>query len=570
MFSGVYDHELALVRGLFVHVERDPWTDRPADCLMRPQGVNMAWVEPRFVLPDDDAFEDELCTIFSSATKLSQDNPITRTALLLTQCSNHVWTVLYAHTSSTCATVYPVPQLVHASVSTSENTTSAVYRIHAVPSPRLNVAEVVMRVAQACLGATPLTIMTEFFVQTTSGTVHDVMIGTTLYQVGSLVPPAKDVITSGKYCVLKPHHAVFQNANHLLPILSASGMLLGLRRIVKSAVFTSLCVYMSVEAQLDANTLLPEAQAELNQLVDSISASAKALSVQRPATTDRVLYRAHGPTTLYTELMAELSVLTGVRDVATHVQNVMESETINPLVKAAVAQRAVAVQQRRMTQSKLASLLSVPQDAVREMEGLCFDVLVNSGQEASLPLEWQQDKFYTAGDAGFVSMLYLLQWASTVSRFMQLARSAQLPTSSTCLPAYYRTGIVWDGDGGQCQSVHHVDTDGTHLFLFNPARAAMTLCPETVLDSVEWRVDGSLQTQSARARDTVVSFFIAHAVHLLAPLFMPHDPMQAALILHGMYAGAIQVDDLRHNYKNWQRVVRELRQQVPVKKRRSP
>lgn len=565
MFSGVYDNELALVRGVFVHVERDPWTESVTECLMRPGAIHMAWVEPRFVVPDDDAFEDELCTILSSATRLTQQHAIYRTALLLTQCANQVWVVLYAHVSRECSTVYPVPQLQVASVSTHDDTTSAVYRLNAMPSPRLNVAELVQRVARACLAATPMSIMTEVYIQTTCGLIQDVMIGTTLYQVGSLFPPS-DVIASGQYCVLKPHHGSFHGMNDLVPVLTASGVLLGLRRIVKSAVFTSLCIYVTDAALLDAHTLVPEAQAELNRLVDSISASAKSLSVQRVSTaSDRVLHHAHGPQSLYNELVAELMALTSVRDVATHVQNVMESETINPLVKAAVAQRATAVVQRRTTQAKLAAVLSVPHDALRELEGLCFDVLIDRAHESSLPLEWQQDKFYTAGDAGFVSMLYLLQWASTVSRFMALAR-----TASSCLPTQYRTGILWDGESGQCQSVHHVDTDGTHLFLFNPARAAMTLCPEMVLDGVEWRVDGSLQTQSARARDTVVSFFIAHAVHLLAPLISPHDPMQAALMLHGMYAGAVQVDDLRHNYKHWQRVVRELRQQVPVKKRRSP
>ncbi|NBO10312.1 MAG: RNA polymerase sigma factor RpoE, partial [Methylophilaceae bacterium] len=59
------------------------------------------------------------------------------------------------------------------------------------------------------------------------------------------------------------------------------------------------------------------------------------------------------------------------------------------------------------------TMMSLPDElrtaiTLRELEGLCFDVLVESGHHASLPLEWQQDKFYSAGDAGFVSMLYLL------------------------------------------------------------------------------------------------------------------------------------------------------------------
>lgn len=573
MFSDVYDNELALVRGAFVRVERDPWTDSATECLMRPLGISTSWVEPRFVLPDDDAFEDELCTIFSSAVQMSHQYPLQRSALLLTQCSNQVWTVLYAQVSDMCEYAPPATQLVPQSVSSSDGTVNAVYRLHAMPTPRLNVAEVVMRVAQACVAATPLSVMTEFYVQTMCGRMNDVMIGTTLYQMGALVQH-QDPIATGKYCVLKPHHACNgTGVNALLPVLSPTGTLLCMRRIVKSPAFTSLCVYMTPDAQQDDHTLKAEANMELNQLIDSICASAKTLLVPRATPAHRVLYPAHGANTLYQELMQELHLLVGARDVGAHAQNVMESESVNSLVKAVVSQRAATILQRRTTQAKLSAALSLPSEALRELEGVCFDVLMEQGCESSLPLEWQQDKFYTAGDAGFVSMLYLLQWHSTVARFMQLARAAQL--STLLLPAAYRTGIVWVGEqvegqhGGQ-GSCHFVDADNTHLFLFNPARACMTLCPDGVLDTVEWRVDGSLQTQSARARDTVVSFFIAHAVHLIAPLLMPHDPMQAALVLHGMYAGAIQDDDLRHNYKQWQRVVRELRQQVPVKKRRSP
>lgn len=567
MFSGVYDNELALVRGMFVHVERDPWADGITECMMRPQSVSTAWFEPRFVIPDDDAFEDELCTIFSQAIRLTQQAELSRCALLLTQMPNHVWAVLYAHVSKSCTYVLPVPQLVQASLSVTDDTTSAVYRLHAMPTARLNVGDLVSRIIQACVQASPTSVMTELYVQTSCSTIQDVAIGTTLYQVGSLML-AKQPILSGKYCILKPHHAY--GCTSLIPVLSASDALLSLRRIIKSPLFASLCVYMTEDAIADDQfSLRPEAQIELNQLLDTVSGSAKSLVLQSHAPeSDRILYRADAETTLYPELVSELQALAAASDIATHVQNVMESETVNPLVKAVVSQRGTIIMQRRMSQAKLASLLSVRTETLRELEGLCFDVLVESGHHASLPLEWQQDKFYSAGDAGFVSMLYLLQWHSTVSRFVEIARAAQYPTSF--IPTSYRTGIVWQGENTHTQSCHYVDADGTHLFLFNPARASMMLCPEAALDSMEWRVDASLQTQSARARDTVVSFFIAHAVHLIAPLLAPPNPMQAALVLHGMYAGAIQDDDLRHNYRNWQKVVRELRQQVPVKKRRSP
>lgn len=569
MFSDAYDNELALVRGKFLCVERDPWADSASDCMLKPQSVSLTWLEPRFVVPDDDAFEDEVCAIFCSAIRLTHHAPIAKTAIMLTQMPNHVWAVLYAHVSTSCSYVLPLAQLVHASVHAADDTTSAVYRIHAMPSSRLNVTELVARVSQACVQASPLSVMTDIYVQTTCGGVHDVATGTTLFQLGSLMPPSESIMT-GKYCLLKPHH-VAMTCNSLIPVLTASGALLGLRRINKSPLFTSLCIYMSPDAHMDEMNLKPEAYVELKTLVDAVSGSARSLALysQRKEDAERTLYRADGPGTLFAELVSELQALTATHDVLSHVQNVMESETINPVVKAVVSQRAAIISQRRTTPAKLAATLAVRVDALRELEGVCFDLLVEQGHEGTVPVEWQQDKFYTAGDAGFVSMLYLLQWHSTVARFVGLARAAQFPSAH--IPASFRTGILWQGENAHVQSCHHVDLDGTHLFLFNPARSSMLLCPEAAAaEGVEWRVDASLQTQSARARDTVVSFFIAHAVHLVAPLLLPHDPMQAALVLHGMYAGAIQDDDLRHNYRNWQKVVRELRQQVPVKKRRSP
>jgi hypothetical protein len=185
-----------------------------------------------------------------------------------------------------------------------------------------------------------------------------------------------------------------------------------------------------------------------------------------------------------------------------------------------------------------------------------------------VPPEWNPSSFYTAGDGGFLTVLYILQWRSTMHRFIELARLATLDAEGTVLPALstFRVGIMHSTT--TAQSAHRVSPKGVHIFFFNPARESMNLCVEDGAEERKWEVAGSLQTQCAKVRDSVVAFFVAQAVALLAPLLQPVNASAAAAKLLGMYMGALQDKDLRHTYKDWQRMVRELRHTVPCKKRK--
>jgi hypothetical protein len=205
----------------------------------------------------------------------------------------------------------------------------------------------------------------------------------------------------------------------------------------------------------------------------------------------------------------------------------------------------------------------------REVDGLIFDMLLQGVAEVDVPVEWKPEMYYTAGDSGFLTVLYLLQWRSTLHRFIELARLAEMDGNGTVLPALnaFRVGILQTTLPNQ--SAHRVTPAGVHIFFFNPARDAMNLCAEDGGAERKWEVAGSLQTQCAKVRDSVVAFFVSQAVALLGPLLQPVDPSAAAAKLVGMYLGSLQDKDLRHTYKDWQRMVRELRHTIPYKKRKS-
>jgi hypothetical protein len=287
---------------------------------------------------------------------------------------------------------------------------------------------------------------------------------------------------------------------------------------------------------------------------------------------------------------------------------------INPLVRAIAYRRARDIRQRVITPSDLLNRLRDPFLSFRECDGFIFDVLFQAHPAAlhdfanvsSLPNEWHPRDFYASGDTGFLSMLYLLQWRSTLQRLLELVLVAELPGLRLFIDSLmnnFRVGILWqqpekepgnDARGTRREKntataalptystlrVLHDPAGGAakdqYLFFFNPSRLAMVLKPYHTgnLGAVvppSWVVTGSLQTQCAKQRDSVVAFFVAQAVTLIAQVCNAHAPNPSLeSVLIGMYLGSLQEVDLKHTYKHWQRVIRELRQTIPSKKRRVP
>ena len=273
-------------------------------------------------------------------------------------------------------------------------------------------------------------------------------------------------------------------------------------------------------------------------------------------------------------------------------------EAMNPLVRAIAYRRARDIRQRVITPDDLLNRLRNPFLSFRECDGFIFDVLFQAGPAtlhdfatvASLPNEWNPREFYASGDTGFLSMLYLLQWRSTLQRLLELVLVAELPGMRLFIDSLmnnFRVGIVWQTESrsGELPTYSTLrvlhDPSGVaakeqYLFLFNPSRLAMVLKPYNTgnLGAIvppTWVVTGSLQTQCAKQRDSVVAFFVAQAVSLIAQVCNAHVPNPSLeSVLIGMYLGTLQEVDLKHTYKHWQRVIRELRQTIPSKNRRVP
>ena len=265
----------------------------------------------------------------------------------------------------------------------------------------------------------------------------------------------------------------------------------------------------------------------------------------------------------------------------------------NSLVWAIGIRRARDIVQRQISQSDLLARLSDASLCARECDGFIFDILFCSPAEGvststlceSLPPEWSPHEFYAVGDSGFLSMLYLLQWRSSLQRFIELALTANIDGTQGLLSSLltsFRVGILWDfnTENPPVQSyVREVVTasgEKNYIFFFNPSPGSMVLKPynstnykDTV--SPDWIVLGSLQTQCAKQRDSIIAFFTAQAVSLVSKLcdsVAGASSSNTACALIGMYLGSLHRVDLKHTYKHWQRVIRELRQSIPSKKRR--
>ena len=266
----------------------------------------------------------------------------------------------------------------------------------------------------------------------------------------------------------------------------------------------------------------------------------------------------------------------------------------NSLVWAIGIRRARDIVQRQISQSDLLARLNDASLCARECDGFIFDILFCSPPPGastatlceSLPSEWSPQEFYVVGDSGYLSMLYLLQWRSSLQRFIELAVTANIDGTQGLLSGLltsFRVGILWDfnTDTPPVQSYVREVTTATgqknYIFFFNPSPASMILKPynstnykDTV--SPDWIVLGSLQTQCAKQRDSIIAFFTAQAVSLVSKLIDSvtgggNTSTPCALV--GMYLGSLHRVDLKHTYKHWQRVIRELRQSIPSKKRRA-
>lgn len=282
-------------------------------------------------------------------------------------------------------------------------------------------------------------------------------------------------------------------------------------------------------------------------------------------------------------------IISGLRELASSAA--ATSTTGNPLVTAVVLRRTRDIAQRVITAADLHRRLDDPCLRERECDGFIFDVLLRGSPVptlASLPPEWHPSTYFTAGDAGFLSILYLLQWRSTVQRFLELAVEANFASATTHQPllrtllAHFRVGVLWESAGPApsfaptCSEVRVTAEEQQHIFFFNPSRESMMLRPlVNASTSADWLVVGSLQTQYAKERDSVVAFFMAQALALVARVVRSCSPAAPASalpsiesVLVGMYIGSQQDVDLKHTYKQWQRVVREFRQTIPSRKRR--
>ena len=308
--------------------------------------------------------------------------------------------------------------------------------------------------------------------------------------------------------------------------------------------------------------------------------------------TDKIMYCTDART-LYHKLTSHLLTLASAEDVSVWLQSL--SHDMNPLVRAVIVRRARDIYQRSITSADLRNRLRDESLSFRECDGFIFDMLFQGGHDVStnfiLPGEWNPTTFYQSGDSGFVSMLYLLQWRSTLQRMIELAVIANIDGTRgilTNLLNTFRVGVMWGSTTGDSppsvfadiRLIKSTSGESQYAFFFNPSRVSMILKPYNKLNvkdvlSSDWVVTASLQTQCAKNRDSVIAFFIAQAVSLMTKLLFSviegdrvENSRNVSSTLIGMYLGSLHDFDLRHTYKHWQRVVRELRQSIPTKKRR--
>lgn len=204
---------------------------------------------------------------------------------------------------------------------------------------------------------------------------------------------------------------------------------------------------------------------------------------------------------------------------------------------------------------------------VSEMEGLVFDVLLQGVTLDAVPCYFHPSTFCDdVQGAGYLTMLYLLQWRQTLQRFIEVAQERSLELTELCpdlLPslAHFRAGVI-------VQGAHCTPIKSVHRFL--PA-AAGTRAQHSFLinlsghDVLNMHSKSTLQQQRAEDRNVVVAFFIGQALQLLAPLLCPSNCSHASSVLTEGYFAALKpksLTNLAKMYERMQSVARKFRQEV--------
>lgn len=195
-----------------------------------------------------------------------------------------------------------------------------------------------------------------------------------------------------------------------------------------------------------------------------------------------------------------------------------------------------------------------------EMEGLVFDLCMQGHTLDSLPPYFHPATFCDDPQgAGYLTMLYLLQWRQTLKRFLEVAheRVHELPGASQMLPllAHFRVGILVQAPGvTPCKSTHRMCAN-EHSFFINLSGH----------DVLNMHSKSTLQQQRAEDRNVVVAYFMGQALNLLGDVLCPGDAKRAVAVLTEGYFAALKPKsmlNLAKLYERMQGMARKFRQEV--------
>jgi hypothetical protein len=214
-------------------------------------------------------------------------------------------------------------------------------------------------------------------------------------------------------------------------------------------------------------------------------------------------------------------------------------------------------------QWRQAAHAAAPNALVGEMEGLVFDLVLEDTTLDQVPPYLHPTTFCDdVQGAGYLTVLYLLQWRQTLRRLVEVAqeRAAELdlldPALLTRLCTTMRVGILSQGE--RCKVVKSMHRDlggGQHTFLINLDHHVL----------FQLTCKSTLQQQRAEDRNVVVAYFIGEALKLLGPLLCPRESTHAVATLSQGYFGALKpkaLTNLAKVYERMQGVVRKFRQEV--------
>lgn len=302
-----------------------------------------------------------------------------------------------------------------------------------------------------------------------------------------------------------------------------------------------------------------------------LSSSRSPTSLSGPSTSEVFLSALSAPS-LYSECRAALLELTATTDALSAGDH--PPDRMHPLATLVFRKRGRDMQQRLLSQSDLAARLSTETGTLQELNGLVYDVILQQCTLAEVPSEWNPSLFHTLPETGFLTVLYMLQWRHSLERFVDMAK---ISGADFVVPVHhlesFRVGILWQSrQVPLLQSLFRQLADGTFLFVFNAGRDAFSVKPGGAQNVADFVVAGALQTQSAKQRDTVTSFFLSQALYLVSAALTGgvgsdgHAHVMSLLL--GIYMSNLHAYDLRHDYKNNQAVVRDLRALLPLSRRR--